>query len=105
MELPQDRRLHWLEASRASDEAVLAEVRRLIQNAEETLALSGGALSPSARADRHAAARLLNAGYLLAERFEIQAFLGSGGMGEVYSAMDKELGMAVATKVIRGEYA
>jgi serine/threonine-protein kinase len=105
MELPQDSRLQWLEASRASDEAVLAEVRRLIQNAEETLALSGGALSRSGRDGGRAAARLLNPGYLLAERFEIQGFLGSGGMGEVYSATDKELAMPVATKVIRAEYA
>jgi tetratricopeptide (TPR) repeat protein/predicted Ser/Thr protein kinase len=48
---------------------------------------------------------VLRAGTLLANRYEITALLGEGGMGAVYKANDRELNRPVALKVIRPDLA
>ena len=44
-------------------------------------------------------------GSLLADRYEVRAPLGRGGMGEVFEAVDRRLGRTVAIKVLRPELA
>jgi serine/threonine protein kinase/tetratricopeptide (TPR) repeat protein len=46
---------------------------------------------------------VLSQGEVISGRFEIQRFLGEGGMGQVYEAKDIELGVVVALKKIRPE--
>jgi serine/threonine protein kinase len=47
----------------------------------------------------------LSIGQLVAGRFRIHGFLGSGGMGEVYEAWDFELSERIALKTIRSQIA
>lgn len=49
--------------------------------------------------------RALPIGGVLANRYEIVALLGEGGMGAVYKAIDRELNRPVALKVIRPDLA
>jgi eukaryotic-like serine/threonine-protein kinase len=57
---------------------------------------------PASNANAKAAVEI---GEIVGERYEVLSLLGSGGMGTVYKAYDRELGRAVAIKVVRPEYA
>jgi serine/threonine-protein kinase len=46
----------------------------------------------------------LNAGQLIAERYEIDDLIGTGGMSHVYRAHDKKLDRYVTLKVLKEEY-
>lgn len=46
----------------------------------------------------------LGIGSVVASRFEINEFLGAGGMGEVYAAYDREIRDNIALKVLRSEH-
>lgn len=46
---------------------------------------------------------MVQRGHLLANRYRIEAMIGSGGMGVVYRARDRVLGESIAIKLLRAE--
>jgi serine/threonine protein kinase/tetratricopeptide (TPR) repeat protein len=92
-ELPPEERETLLAAEGASDERVVAEVRRLLRAARDTpeTFLCG----EPARATRTA----VTAGRRLGP-YEFLAPLGAGAMGEVWRARDRRLGRDVAIKLL-----
>jgi serine/threonine-protein kinase len=96
VEQPADSRHSALAELSRGDPEIENEVERLLAQHDEMggfLESSGG----NASDDGH----LLSTGEVLAGRYQIVGFLGSGGMGEVYEVQDQELNERVALKMIR----
>jgi len=99
-ELTPEQRLTFLK-EHETDDAVLAEVKRLLDE-NETL---GDFFSISPIQDISASlneqTRRFEPGVVLGERFRIVRFIAAGGMGEVYEAEDLILKENLAIKTIR----
>ena len=109
LERPSADRTAFVRGRCGDDAVVCQEVLRLVQFSPtegarlDQAAVSAGLIKNAA--DRVSAISSLEAGEVLAERFEIVRWLGAGGMGEVYEAVDRLLGSRVAIKTIRPEIA
>lgn len=97
----EERNTHGAKLAELSEayELVTGTGRYTNANAEaQTVIRSGATLSPAPRGDTFIR---MEPGALLADRFEIGALLGQGGMGNVYAARDRLKDEDVAIKVLR----
>lgn len=96
------RRLILLAEIRGLSAAVADEVERLLACHEAAgIFLENSAALPADEPP----VRALHSGEVLGERFLVEQFLGAGGFGEVYLALDMDLYRRVALKTIKPEYA
>jgi len=99
LELPLNERAAFLSDSCAGDVALRHDVQTLLdESSPADTFLEGAALDAATRLiDTHKPSQLI--GRRLSE-YELQAWIGAGGMGEVYRARDLKLGRDVAIKVL-----
>jgi tetratricopeptide (TPR) repeat protein len=103
LEYPRSQRLLWLRALQLSDPEVSAEAHRLIAHAEQFTDTPNR--TEAACLEQHEQARSFKVGQKLGNRFRVEGFLGSGGMGEVYAAFDLDADELIALKTLLPEYA
>jgi serine/threonine protein kinase/tetratricopeptide (TPR) repeat protein len=105
LEKPQSDRKVFIQQSCGGDAELEFEVEKLLEADQrlgsflERPALDG--LPPEATPPHKSP--LLSPGDVISGRFEILRFIGQGGMGQVYAALDLELRERVAVKAIRPE--
>ncbi len=80
-------------------QAAVNELAATVAGSGETL------VAPETVPRRRPLTCLFRDGEIIAGRFRILGFLGAGGMGEVYEALDEDMGGRVALKTIRREAA
>lgn len=99
VDLESHDRESYLENACVDDSALLAEVRDLLDFHDRASSF----LQDPAKTQAAVPSILpvFSTGQIVAHRFRIMRFIGSGGMGEVYLAYDLELGELVALKTLR----
>jgi serine/threonine protein kinase/tetratricopeptide (TPR) repeat protein len=106
LDLPANERDIFICEACAGDAELQSEVNRLLAaDGKAGSFLEHPALSTLPARTQLAAAPLLRAETLVAGRFQIVRFIGQGGMGQVYEALDLELNSRIALKAIRPEIA
>ena len=98
-QLTEESRGPFLEEEERQDPALAGEVMRLLALTRDAKGFleDGPGLEIRQIGNRRAA---LEKGFVLSGRFEVESFLGAGGMGEVYRAWDRELRVQVAIKTL-----
>jgi serine/threonine-protein kinase len=94
--LPPDRRLAYLAEACGDNEALRQEVESLLasnERAKSFLETPAAAQVQDALAAKHLEGQRIGS-------YRIQAWIGAGGMGEVYKALDTKLNRQVAIKVL-----
>jgi TolB-like protein len=96
----------FVASSCGEDRELAQEVYRLLAADRESSKFLEGSILPSAGVlSSLTEDGLLAKGEVLCKRFRILAYLGEGGMGQVYKAVDLELRQQIAIKAIRREIA
>jgi eukaryotic-like serine/threonine-protein kinase len=106
LDLPSHERDRFIREACGGNPELEREVIRLLTADEKAGSfLEGPALGTLPAQSHLAASPLLADGLVIAGRFEIVRFIGEGGMGQVYEALDLELKSRIALKAIRPEIA
>ncbi len=103
---PPEERAAYLRETCGGDETLRRRIEDLLSGHEEDSGLlDAPAFVAVDVASGDEGLRTIDAGTVLCDRFEVVRPLGTGGMGAVYEARDRELGTAVALKVLRSDIA
>lgn len=109
LDRPIEERARFLDAESGNDPALRDEINQLLVAATPVDDFLERPVLPrpdsSARSETALDKPLFEIGDILAGRFRIVRLIGAGGMGEVYEALDLELGTSVALKTIRAHSA
>ena len=101
-ELPPERRSSFLAAACAGDESLRSEVEELLNHHERADSfLDGNAARDVAELPNDGYDPRFSPGETVSNRFRIVSFIGRGGMGEVYKALDSRLHRFVALSFCR----
>lgn len=99
LELEPSARDSYLAEACSHDSALLHEVKELLDCYDQAGSFLRDPSKPGT--SEPPSSPVFSAGQLVANRFRIMKLIGSGGMGEVYSSYDLELGELVALKTLR----
>jgi eukaryotic-like serine/threonine-protein kinase len=86
------------------DPTLVREVVRLLDLHRESQGFLDESLPEAKQLQQVMRGPSLTVGARLAQRFEIRALLGIGGMGEVYRSFDHDIGEEIAVKILRPEF-
>jgi serine/threonine protein kinase len=104
MQQPPEQRARYIDEVCGDDLELRDALFRLLRANEESISKGDGPI-----VDFHSlfssAKPAFTAGELVSSQFRIVRLIGSGGMGEVYEAIDLELGHRIALKTIRPDIA
>jgi serine/threonine protein kinase len=103
MERPRNERRTFVAKACGDDMELRTELFAMIEAHESQVPITEIFSAGIERLVMSAAPPFLASGDLILDRFEIVRLLGSGGMGDVYEVVDRELQQTVALKLIRPE--
>ena len=106
VDMPAEDRAAFIRSICGNDDELTAEIKKLLEGDENARSfLEKPLFDPPCDTRQLHNRRIFSPGEIICDRFTIVAFLGEGGMGQVYEAHDAELRERIALKTIHSEIA